>query len=88
MKLDTNSLELAARGCHLAIADIREETLTAVAAELAQFPIRVSTHVLDVASRERERLLADVADEALERVAALGLAQLVVIATFAPESTM
>ncbi|MFM7431916.1 MAG: SDR family NAD(P)-dependent oxidoreductase [Gammaproteobacteria bacterium] len=47
------ALALAARGCHLAIADIREDTLAAVAAELARFPVRVSTHVLDVASREQ-----------------------------------
>lgn len=43
--------ELAARGCALALVDIRAEDLAATAAGLAGAP-RVSTHVLDVASRE------------------------------------
>lgn len=47
------AIALADRGCHLALADIRENTLAAVAAELADRPVRISTHVLDVASREQ-----------------------------------
>lgn len=44
---------LAARGCHLALADIREEGLAGTARELNGTGVRISTHVLDVASREQ-----------------------------------
>lgn len=44
---------LAARGCHLALADIHAENLTATAANLGATGIRCSTHVLDVAARDQ-----------------------------------
>ena len=42
------SQELAARGCHLALADINESGLKSVARELAQPGLRVSASKLDV----------------------------------------
>ncbi|MEN9527603.1 MAG: hypothetical protein RLY56_1554 [Pseudomonadota bacterium] len=51
------ALDLAERGCHLALADIREQTLAETRDLLAAYQqrrpqLRVSTHVLDVASRD------------------------------------
>ena len=51
------ALNLAERGCHLALADIREQTLAETVTLLqaqrrGRSSLRVSTHVLDVASRE------------------------------------
>jgi short-subunit dehydrogenase len=42
---------LAARGCHLALSDIRPATLEPLAAELAPRGLRISCHTLDVADR-------------------------------------
>jgi short-subunit dehydrogenase len=48
------ALDLAQRGCHLALADIREQSLEETRQLLEQrvgrTPLRISTHVLDVAS--------------------------------------
>ncbi|MCX7052093.1 MAG: SDR family oxidoreductase, partial [Proteobacteria bacterium] len=44
---------LAARGCHLALADIRPATLEPLAAELAPRGLRLSCHALDVADRDQ-----------------------------------
>ena len=44
---------LAARGCHLALADIRPATLEPLAAELAPRGLRLSCHTLDVADRDQ-----------------------------------
>ncbi|MFZ9872196.1 MAG: SDR family NAD(P)-dependent oxidoreductase [Steroidobacteraceae bacterium] len=51
------ALDLAERGCHLALADIRGQTLSETRELLAAHQhrrptLRVSTHVLDVASRD------------------------------------
>ena len=46
------AMSLAQRGCHLALADINEPTLTETAAMLDALGIRVSTHVLDVGNRD------------------------------------
>jgi NAD(P)-dependent dehydrogenase (short-subunit alcohol dehydrogenase family) len=51
------ALNLAERGCHLALADIREQTLAETVEMLEchrqrRPQLRVSTHLLDVASRE------------------------------------
>lgn len=43
---------LAARGANLALADINEERLNAVAERLKSNEIRVTTHVVDVASKD------------------------------------
>jgi short-subunit dehydrogenase len=43
------ALELARRGCHLALCDMREEALEAIAARARESGVRVSTHALDVA---------------------------------------
>lgn len=45
------ALGLAARGCHLALSDIRPATLEPLAAELAPLGLRISCHALDVADR-------------------------------------
>jgi short-subunit dehydrogenase len=45
------ALGLAARGCHLALSDIRAATLEPLAAELEPYGLRVSCHTLDVADR-------------------------------------
>jgi NAD(P)-dependent dehydrogenase (short-subunit alcohol dehydrogenase family) len=42
------SQELAARGCHLALADINEAGLTSVASDLARPGLRISTSAMDV----------------------------------------
>lgn len=47
------ALELASRGCHLALADISEEGLTETARLARAEGARVSEHLLDVASREQ-----------------------------------
>jgi short-subunit dehydrogenase len=47
------ALGLAARGCHLALSDIRPATLEPLAAELAPRGLRVSCHALDVADRDQ-----------------------------------
>jgi short-subunit dehydrogenase len=47
------ALGLAARGCHLALSDIRPATLEPLAAELAPRGLRISCHALDVADREQ-----------------------------------
>ena len=47
------AIGLAARGCHLALSDIRPATLEPLAAELAPRGLRVSCHALDVADRDQ-----------------------------------
>ncbi|MBU6376966.1 MAG: SDR family oxidoreductase [Gammaproteobacteria bacterium] len=46
------AIALAARGCHLALADINADGLAATAASIEGSPVRVSTHRFDVTSRE------------------------------------
>ncbi|MBX2799183.1 MAG: SDR family oxidoreductase [Myxococcales bacterium] len=46
------SVELARRGCHLAITDLHEERLAPVVAEIESLGRRVSQHAFDVADRE------------------------------------
>lgn len=43
--------QLAARGCHLALVDLRREPLYAVAEEARQAGVQVSTHVVDLGDR-------------------------------------
>jgi short-subunit dehydrogenase len=45
------ALELAGRGCHLALVDINEGGLVDVSRELERYQVSVSTHHLDVANR-------------------------------------
>jgi short-subunit dehydrogenase len=53
--------QLAARGCHLALADVNAEGLDAVAAQAGVSGVTVTTQVLDLARPESaELLLADV----------------------------
>jgi short-subunit dehydrogenase len=55
------ALQLAARGCHLALADVNETGLNAVARQARDRGVTVSTLVLDMARPESaEALLADV----------------------------
>jgi NAD(P)-dependent dehydrogenase (short-subunit alcohol dehydrogenase family) len=49
---------LAAKGCHLALADVDAAGLADTAARLARHGRRVSTHVVDVADREAMRAFA------------------------------
>jgi len=55
------ALELAARGCAVAIADVGESTLNETEALLRQRNVKVSSHLVDVADRAAmERFAADV----------------------------
>lgn len=45
--------QLAGRGCHLALVDISEDALEALASSLSSNDIRISTHVVDVTSKEQ-----------------------------------
>jgi len=45
------AMELAGRGCHLALSDIQEEALHAVAEAARQRSVNVTTHRVDVADR-------------------------------------
>ncbi|MGQ0681628.1 SDR family NAD(P)-dependent oxidoreductase [Bradyrhizobium sp.] len=58
------AIELAARGCDLAIADRDEAGLAAVAAELAARGRKVTTHRLDVSDPAQIRAFADAATSA------------------------
>lgn len=51
------ALALAARGCHLALADIHPARLAETAALVARDGLRVSTHLLDVADRTQVQAL-------------------------------
>src|SRR5262245_44410387 len=51
--------QLAARGCHLALADIDAHGLEATAAPLRRDDLQVSTHALDVADRDAVYAFAD-----------------------------
>ena len=46
------AIELARKGCHLALSDISETSLEETAELLAGFPIRVSTHLVNVSDRD------------------------------------
>ncbi len=50
---------LAARGCHLALADINAEGLQQVADDLARPGLRVTTHVVDMAQPDVAQPLVD-----------------------------
>ena len=55
------ALELAARGCAVAIADVGQSTLNETEALLRQRNVKVSSHLVDVADRAAmERFAADV----------------------------
>ena len=55
------ALQLAARGCHLALADLHADSLNDVGAQARALGVTVSTHVLDVARPESaDAMLADV----------------------------
>lgn len=49
------SIALAARGCHLALADLNDQGLTETAMMVARPGVRVTTHKLDVSSRDQVR---------------------------------
>ncbi|WP_271408837.1 SDR family NAD(P)-dependent oxidoreductase [Pseudomonas sp. Q1-7] len=51
--------QLAAKGCHLALADIDAESLEATATPLRQDGLRLSTHPLDVSNRDAMHAFAD-----------------------------
>lgn len=46
------AIELAQRGCNLALSDVTPDTLAATEQLLSEFPIKVTSTVLDVADRE------------------------------------
>ena len=47
------AMGLAQRGCHMALADVRPESLQETASRLVDSGIRISQHLLDVASKEQ-----------------------------------
>ncbi len=64
------ALELASRGCHLALADVNPEAQSETAAAVADRDVKVSTHVVDVTDRER---MARLPDEVLAEHAGVNL---------------
>ncbi|BBP84846.1 MULTISPECIES: SDR family NAD(P)-dependent oxidoreductase [Pseudomonas] len=64
--------QLAAEGCHLALADLDRENLAEVARELDRHDLKITTHLLDVAERAAVYAFAD------EVLAAHGSVQLVI----------
>ncbi len=50
---------LAARGCNLALVDISEPALQAVAGELAASDVRISRHVVDITDKEQMAALPE-----------------------------
>ena len=53
------ALNLAAEGCHVAIADINEAGLNETADKVRSSGVRVTTHIVDVAKREQVKRYAD-----------------------------
>jgi NAD(P)-dependent dehydrogenase (short-subunit alcohol dehydrogenase family) len=53
------ALNLAAEGCHVAIADVNEAGLKETADKVRNSGVRVTTHTVDVASREQVKRYAD-----------------------------
>ena len=51
------AVELASRGCHLALVDIAPEALEATAKAASREPVRISQHTADVTDPERMRAL-------------------------------
>lgn len=51
------ALELARRGCHLALVDLREEGLAATRSEIEALGAKVSVHAADVSDGDRMALL-------------------------------
>ncbi|MEY3338899.1 MAG: putative oxidoreductase SadH [Pseudomonadota bacterium] len=47
------AVALAARGCHLALADIHPDNLSQTVSQIRDSGVRASSHVIDVASREQ-----------------------------------
>jgi short-subunit dehydrogenase len=55
------SLELASRGCHLALVDVSPDGIDATGREAARYPVEISRHVADVADADRmSSLVAEV----------------------------
>ncbi len=52
-------MNLAAKGCHLAISDVNEQGLQETANLLADKNVKVTTHIVDVANREQVYQYAD-----------------------------
>jgi NAD(P)-dependent dehydrogenase (short-subunit alcohol dehydrogenase family) len=65
------AVDLAARGCHLALADLNSRGLDDTRALLAGTPVKVSCHKVDVASREQLQSLAEEVMDAHGRVSLL-----------------
>ena len=53
------ALNLAAEGCHVAIADVNEAGLKETADKVRSSGVRVTTHTVDVANREQVKRYAD-----------------------------
>lgn len=53
------SIELARRGCHLALCDLDAEGLRSTCAEVEELGRRASSHVVDVADRRQMEAFAD-----------------------------
>jgi NAD(P)-dependent dehydrogenase (short-subunit alcohol dehydrogenase family) len=51
------ALNLAAEGCHVAIADVNEAGLKETADKVRSSGVRVTTHTVDVANREQVNLV-------------------------------
>lgn len=53
------ALALARRGCHLALADINRDSVTATASEARALGVRATSHHIDVADREAVKAFPD-----------------------------
>lgn len=53
------AIALAKAGCHLALSDISQESLEKTIKMLANYPVKVSSHVVDVSDREAVYQYAD-----------------------------
>jgi short-subunit dehydrogenase len=62
------AMELASRGCHLALVDVDPESTAGTAAEVDRHPVAVSQHVADVTDRKRMAALPGEVVAAHERV--------------------
>ena len=62
------ALALARRGCHLALADINRDSVTATASEARALGVRATSHHIDVADREAVRSFPDEVRQAHQRI--------------------
>ena len=53
------AVNMAAKGCHLALSDVNEQGLQETAKLIADKDVKVTTHIVDVANREQVYQYAD-----------------------------